>query len=70
MSTTSINQFASSLLLVVMSFDRFLAVCHPVYAQGFRQPARAKIICTCIWAICLILQIPVVSVVNPILIEI
>lgn len=64
MSLTSLNQFASSLLLVVMSFDRFLAVCHPIYAQNFRRPRRAKIICMCIWIVCLILMTPIVSVIN------
>ena len=61
MATTSLNQFASSLLLVVMSFDRFLAVCHPIYAQRFRRLRRAKIICLCIWIACLVLMTPIVS---------
>lgn len=59
MSITSINQYASSLLLVIMSFDRFIAVCHPIYAQHFRNPRRAKIICMMIWIISLTLMQPV-----------
>lgn len=59
MASTSLNQFASSLLLVVMSFDRFIAVCHPIYAQRFRRIKQAKLICLCIWIACLILMSPI-----------
>lgn len=56
---TSLNQFASIFLLVVMSFDRYIAVCHPIYAQHFRNPHRAKVICAAIWIISLTLMQPI-----------
>ena len=43
MTTTSVNQFTSSLLLTVMSADRFIAVCHPISSTSYRTPAIAKV---------------------------
>lgn len=43
MTTTSVNQFTSSLLLTVMSADRYIAVCHPINSPTFRTPAIAKV---------------------------
>ncbi|CAF2065329.1 unnamed protein product [Rotaria magnacalcarata] len=39
-----INQYVSSLLLAVLSFDRYLAVCHPVLAIEFRTRTKCTII--------------------------
>ena len=43
MTTTSVNQFTSSLLLTVMSADRYIAVCHPINSPKFRTPMIAKV---------------------------
>ena len=43
MTTTSVNQFTSSLLLTVMSADRYIAVCHPITSPTFRTPLIAKV---------------------------
>ncbi len=43
MTTTSVNQFTSSLLLTVMSADRYIAVCHPIDAATVRTPFYAKV---------------------------
>ena len=43
MTTTSVNQFTSSLLLTVMSADRYIAVCHPISSSKFRTPLIAKV---------------------------
>ncbi len=51
MTITSINQFTSSLLLTVMSADRFIAVCHPITALKFRTPFVAKFICLTVWSV-------------------
>jgi somatostatin receptor 1 len=39
-----INQYVSSLLLAALSFDRYLAVCHPVRAIQFRTQAKCFLI--------------------------
>lgn len=62
MSLTALNQFASSLLLSLMSFDRYLAVCHPIFSQRYRHPKPAKYICLVLWILCFVLMIPIVSV--------
>ena len=48
MTTTSVNQFTSSLLLTVMSADRYIAICHPIASTTFRTPLIAKVreLCT------------------------
>jgi len=51
MTTTSINQFTSSLLLTVMSADRYVAVCHPISSPRYRTPFIAKFICLTVWTV-------------------
>lgn len=61
MSLTSLNQFASSFLLVVMGFDRFMAICKPITAHKFRQLKLAIKICGLIWLLSIPLMSPIVS---------
>jgi hypothetical protein len=39
-----INQYVSSLLLAALSFDRYLAVCHPIRAIEFRTRTKCVLI--------------------------
>ena len=39
-----INQYVSSLLLAALSFDRYLAVCHPIRAIEFRTRTKCALI--------------------------
>ncbi len=41
-TTTSINQFTSSIFLTVMSADRYIAVCHPISSPRFRTNVIAR----------------------------
>lgn len=59
MATTSINQFTSSLLLTVMSADRYVAVCHPISSPRYRTPFIAKFICLTTWTVSVLLMIPI-----------
>ncbi|XP_071039585.1 somatostatin receptor type 2-like [Parasteatoda tepidariorum] len=59
MTTTSINQFTSSLLLTVMSADRYMAVCHPIQSPRYRTPFIAKFICLTAWTISALLMVPI-----------
>jgi hypothetical protein len=56
MTTTSINQFTSSLLLTVMSADRYVAVCHPISSPRYRTPFIAKFICLTVWTVSLLIK--------------
>ncbi|GFQ93586.1 somatostatin receptor type 1 [Trichonephila clavata] len=59
MTTTSINQFTSSLLLTVMSADRYVAVCHPIQSPRYRTPFIAKFICLTAWTLSALLMVPI-----------
>ena len=43
-TTTSINQITSSLFLMVLSADRYIAVCHPISSPRFRTGLIAKVV--------------------------
>lgn len=64
MTTTSINQFTSSLLLTVMSADRYVAVCHPISSPRYRTPFIAKFICLTAWTVSALLMVPIYMYAN------
>lgn len=64
MTTTSINQFTSSLLLTVMSADRYVAVCHPISSPRYRTPFIAKFICLTVWTVSALLMVPIFMYAN------
>ncbi|KAJ3609478.1 hypothetical protein NHX12_023999, partial [Muraenolepis orangiensis] len=53
------NMFTSIFTLTMMSVDRYIAVCHPVRALGFRTPAKAKLINVLIWVLSSAIGIPI-----------
>ncbi|KAG8193174.1 hypothetical protein JTE90_005525 [Oedothorax gibbosus] len=59
MTTTSINQFTSSLLLTIMSADRYVTVCHPISSPIYRTPFIAKFICLTAWIVSALLMVPI-----------
>ena len=50
-TTTSINQITSSLFLMVLSADRYVAVCHPISSPRFRTGIIAKIVSLSVWLV-------------------
>uniref|UniRef100_A0A8C7X103 Opioid receptor, delta 1a n=1 Tax=Oryzias sinensis TaxID=183150 RepID=A0A8C7X103_9TELE len=53
------NMFTSIFTLTMMSVDRYIAVCHPVKALGFRTPAKAKMINILIWILSSAIGVPI-----------
>jgi hypothetical protein len=51
MTITSINQFASSFMLVLMSKSRYNAVCHPLTSRQSQTLFRSKINCLIAWIV-------------------
>ncbi|KAJ8882309.1 hypothetical protein PR048_014111 [Dryococelus australis] len=59
MTTTSINQFTSSIFLTIMSADRYIAVCHPISAPKIRTPLISKVVSVSAWTASALLMIPI-----------
>ncbi len=51
LTVDSMNQFTSIFFLTVMSFDRYLAVVHPIKSTKWRKPRMAKTISLAMWGI-------------------
>lgn len=60
MISTSITQFTSSIFLLIMAADRYIAVCHPIKSQKYRTINIAKLVSVLAWFVSAILMLPVV----------
>lgn len=59
MVSTSITQFSSSIFLLIMSADRFIAVCHPISSPRFRTQLVSKIVSLLAWGYSALIMLPV-----------
>lgn len=64
MTTTSINQFTSSIFLMIMSADRYIAICHPISSSKVRTAYVSKVVSVTAWTFSIILMIPVIMYAN------
>ncbi|XP_055491859.1 melanin-concentrating hormone receptor 2 [Leucoraja erinacea] len=58
-SLDSCNQFACCAIMAAMSLDRYLALVHPFHLTSFRTRSKTIKINLCLWAISLVLVLPV-----------
>uniref|UniRef100_A0A3Q1BHA3 G-protein coupled receptors family 1 profile domain-containing protein n=1 Tax=Amphiprion ocellaris TaxID=80972 RepID=A0A3Q1BHA3_AMPOC len=55
----SMNADCSIYILVLVSIDRYLALVHPLTHGRMRSPFYAKLACVVVWAVCFLLNVPV-----------
>uniref|UniRef100_A0A3P8TFR3 B1 bradykinin receptor n=1 Tax=Amphiprion percula TaxID=161767 RepID=A0A3P8TFR3_AMPPE len=55
----SMNGYCSIYILVLVSIDRYLTLVHPLTHERMRSPFCAKLACVVVWAVCFLLNVPV-----------
>ena len=53
-----VNLYASIFTMVLMSFDRYLAIVHPLRSIRYRTVKNAVIVCVLVWLACFIVMMP------------
>lgn len=60
MVSTSITQFSSSIFLLVMSTDRYIAICHHVSSPKYRTPTVSRIVAAAAWVTSALIMLPII----------
>lgn len=66
MISTSITQFTSSIFLIIMSADRYIAVCHPISSPKYRSPFVSRCVTCAAWTASALIMLPVLLYANTI----
>lgn len=64
MVSTSITQFTSSIFLLIMSADRYIAICHHISSPKYRTPLVSRIVSTIAWAASALIMLPIMLYAN------
>lgn len=64
MVSTSITQFTSSIFLLIMSADRYIAICHHISSPKYRTPMVSRIVSTIAWAASALIMLPIMLYAN------
>lgn len=64
MVSTSITQFTSSIFLLVMSTDRYIAICHHVSSPKYRTPTVSRIVAAVAWITSALIMLPIMMYAN------
>lgn len=56
---TSLNWFANVFTLIVMSADRYMAVCHPVSSMKYRTSGISSLVCLSVWVVSTLFMLPI-----------
>lgn len=64
MVSTSITQFTSSIFLIIMSADRYIAVCHPISSPKYRSPFVSRCVTCVAWTTSALIMLPVLLYAN------
>lgn len=64
MVSTSITQFTSSIFLLILSADRYIAICHHVLSPKYRSPIVSKLVSAFAWIISVLIMLPIIMYAN------
>lgn len=66
MVSTSITQFTSSIFLLIMSADRYIAICRHVSAGKYRTPFVSRLVSSIAWSASVLIMLPIMLYANTI----
>ncbi|KAG4068574.1 hypothetical protein HA402_004915 [Bradysia odoriphaga] len=59
MVSTSITQYTSSIFLLIMSADRYIAICHHISSPKYRTPMVSRIVSILAWVTSVLIMLPI-----------